>query len=168
MTDSHQKQVRWGEKRYHSMDYDLKQTYGEKVYKITLNGGMTCPNRDGTVGRGGCIFCSHGGSGEFAVPVAVSLDEKASRNRKKSDNAETSGNKAPSGGKNAIDIGEEIQRGVSLFQKKKTGDKYIAYFQAYTGTYDKPEHLYSLYYAALCHDKVAGISIATRPDCLET
>ncbi len=52
MTDSHQKQVRWGEKRYHSMDYDLKQTYGEKVYKITLNGGMTCPNRDGTVGRG--------------------------------------------------------------------------------------------------------------------
>ncbi|MEZ3468343.1 MAG: TIGR01212 family radical SAM protein, partial [Schaedlerella sp.] len=66
MTDSHQKQVRWGEKRYHSMDYDLKQTYGEKVYKITLNGGMTCPNRDGTVGRGGCIFCSASGSGDCA------------------------------------------------------------------------------------------------------
>lgn len=57
---------RWGEKRYHSLDYDLKQAYGEKVYKITLNGGMTCPNRDGTVGNGGCIFCSTGGSGDFA------------------------------------------------------------------------------------------------------
>ena len=50
--------MRWGEKRYRSMDYDLKQTYGEKVYKITLDGGMTCPNRDGTLGHGGCIFCS--------------------------------------------------------------------------------------------------------------
>lgn len=157
----------WKGKPYYSLDCYCKETFGEKLYKIALDGGFTCPNRDGTVGYGGCIFCSHGGSGEFAVPVAVSLDEKASRNRKKSDSAETSGNKAPSGGKNAIDIGEEIQRGVSLFQKKKTGDKYIAYFQAYTGTYDKPERLYSLYYAALCHDKVAGISIATRPDCLE-
>ena len=50
--------MRWGEKRYRSMDYDLKQAYGEKVYKITLDGGMTCPNRDGTLGHGGCIFCS--------------------------------------------------------------------------------------------------------------
>ena len=57
---------RWGEKRYHSMDYDLKRVYGEKVYKITLNGGMTCPNRDGTLGFNGCIFCSAKGSGDFA------------------------------------------------------------------------------------------------------
>ena len=76
MTDSHQKQVRWGEKRYHSMDYDLKQTYGEKVYKITLNGGMTCPNRDGTVGRGGCIFCSASGSGDFAGSRLLSITEQ--------------------------------------------------------------------------------------------
>ena len=53
---------RWGEKRYHSLDYHLKHTYGEKLYKLALNGGMTCPNRDGTLGDRGCIFCSAGGS----------------------------------------------------------------------------------------------------------
>lgn len=72
---------RWGEKRYHSMDYDLKQTYGEKVYKITLNGRMTCPNRDGTVGKGGCIFCSASGSGDFAGSAALSITEQLRRGK---------------------------------------------------------------------------------------
>lgn len=76
MADSQSRQVRWGEKRYHSMDYDLKKTYGEKVYKITLDGGMTCPNRDGTVGRGGCVFCSASGSGDFAGSRALSITEQ--------------------------------------------------------------------------------------------
>ena len=67
---------RWGEKRYHSMDYDLKELYGEKVYKITLNGGMTCPNRDGKVGHGGCIFCSAAGSGDFAGSVTCSITKQ--------------------------------------------------------------------------------------------
>ena len=67
---------RWGEKRYHSMDYDLKQLYGEKVYKITLNGGMTCPNRDGKIGHGGCIFCSTAGSGDFAGPATCSITKQ--------------------------------------------------------------------------------------------
>lgn len=67
---------RWGEKRYHSMDYDLKQLYGEKVYKITLNGGMTCPNRDGKIGHGGCIFCSTAGSGDFAGPATYSITKQ--------------------------------------------------------------------------------------------
>lgn len=72
---------RWGEKRYHSMDYDLKQVYGEKVYKITLNGNMTCPNRDGTVGRGGCIFCSAQGSGDFAGSASMTITEQLSRGK---------------------------------------------------------------------------------------
>ena len=67
---------RWGEKRYHSMDYDLKQLYGEKVYKITLNGGMTCPNRDGKIGHGGCIFCSTAGSGDFAGSATCSITKQ--------------------------------------------------------------------------------------------
>lgn len=66
----------WGEKRYHSLDYHLKETFGEKVYKLSLNGGMSCPNRDGTIGRGGCIFCSAGGSGEFAGNPSVSITEQ--------------------------------------------------------------------------------------------
>ncbi len=56
----------WGEKRYYSIDYYLKQAFGEKVYRLSLNGGMTCPNRDGTLGSRGCIFCSSAGSGDFA------------------------------------------------------------------------------------------------------
>ena len=57
---------KWLEKPYHSLDYMLQKRFGEKVYKITLNGGMSCPNRDGTLGSRGCIFCSAGGSGDFA------------------------------------------------------------------------------------------------------
>ncbi|HJD41462.1 MAG TPA: TIGR01212 family radical SAM protein [Candidatus Mediterraneibacter quadrami] len=68
--------VRWGEKRYHSLDRELKDTFGEKVYKITLNGGMTCPNRDGRAGNGGCIFCSAQGSGDFAGDAALSVTEQ--------------------------------------------------------------------------------------------
>ena len=56
----------WGEKRYHSLDYALKSQFGEKVYRIALNGGMTCPNRDGKIGYGGCIFCSGMGSDQKA------------------------------------------------------------------------------------------------------
>lgn len=133
----------WNGKPYYSLDCYCKETFGEKLYKIALDGGFTCPNRDGTVGYGGCIFCSHGGSGEFAVSVEASGDRKA-----------------------VTDIDREIQKGIFLFHEKKTGDKFIAYFQAYTGTYDKPERLYSLYHAALSRDKIAGVSIATRPDCL--
>ena len=121
----------WNGKPYYSLDCYCKETFGEKIYKIALDGGFTCPNRDGTIGYGGCIFCSRGGSGEFAA-----------------------------------DIHEDIQKGLSLFGDKKTGDKFIAYFQAYTGTYDKPKRLYSLYSAALSHEKIIGISVATRPDCL--
>ena len=63
----------WGEKRYHSLNYHLKETFGEKLYKISLDGGMTCPNRDGTLGNHGCIFCSAGGSGDFAGNRSLSI-----------------------------------------------------------------------------------------------
>lgn len=131
----------WNGKPYYSLDYYCKETFGEKVYKIALDGGFTCPNRDGTVGHGGCIFCSDGGSGEFATAIDPE-------------------NPADS-------IHAQLKKGLSLFHDKKVGDKYIAYFQAYTNTYGKPERLYALYSAALSHPKVVGISIATRPDCLQ-
>lgn len=67
----------WGDKRYYSLDYYLKQTFGEKVYRLSLNGGMTCPNRDGTLGNRGCIFCSAGGSGDFAASASSITDQIA-------------------------------------------------------------------------------------------
>ena len=68
--------VRWGEKRYNSLDYYIKETFHEKLYKLSLNAGCTCPNRDGTCGTRGCIFCSRGGSGDFAADVSLSIPEQ--------------------------------------------------------------------------------------------
>jgi radical SAM protein (TIGR01212 family) len=68
----------WGEKRYYSLDYYIKETYGEKLYKLSLDGGMTCPNRDGSIDNRGCIFCSAGGSGDFAGDRRLSIREQIS------------------------------------------------------------------------------------------
>lgn len=126
----------WNDKRYYSLDYYLKQLYGEKVYKISLNGGMTCPNRDGKIGVGGCIFCSAGGSGDFAAPQSDSVSSQIER---------------------AIE-------GIS--KSKSVGTKFIAYFQAFTNTYAPVEYLRKLFTEAITHPNIVGLSIATRPDCL--
>ena len=68
--------TKWGEKPYHSLDYMLRERFGEKVYKVTLNSGMSCPNRDGKIGTRGCIFCSAGGSGDFAADAALSITDQ--------------------------------------------------------------------------------------------
>ena len=75
---------RWGERRYYALDYYLKQNFGEKLYKISLNGGCSCPNRDGTCGTRGCIFCSEGGSGDlpllllFLLPISLPMEKALS------------------------------------------------------------------------------------------
>ena len=78
--------VRWGEKRYNSLDYYIKETFHEKLYKLSLNAGCTCPNRDGTCVTRGCIFCSRGGSGDFAADVSLSIPEqlRVEKEKKKS------------------------------------------------------------------------------------
>lgn len=124
----------WLGKPYYSLDAWLKNTYGCKCYKIALNAHMTCPNRDGTLGTQGCLFCSAGGSGDFAA--------------------------------SGTDIRQQLEAGLALFGRKKVGQHYIAYFQAYTNTYAPMERLRTLYTQALEHPLVCGISIATRPDCL--
>lgn len=124
-------------KPYQSLNAYLKKKYGEKIYKIALDGGFTCPNRDGTCGTRGCIFCSAGGSGEFATAIRQNSS-----------------------------IDAQIAQALARFGNKQTGQRFIAYFQAYTGTYAAPERLYALYHMALSHPKIIGISIATRPDCL--
>ena len=64
--------VLWADKRYHSLDYEMKARYGHKIYKIALDGGFTCPNRDGLIDARGRIFCSAGGSGDFAASTWMS------------------------------------------------------------------------------------------------
>lgn len=127
--------VRWGEKRYYSLDYYLKETYSRKLYKIALDGGTTCPNRDGRLGYGGCIFCSEGGSGDFA-------------------------------GDRKLSITKQLEAGKALIARKYSGESYIAYFQAYTGTYAPAAKLWQTFTEAARFPGVEILSIATRPDCL--
>lgn len=110
----------WHGRRYYSLDTYLKNTYGRKFKKIAIDAGFTCPNRDGTLDSRGCIFCSTGGSGDFALP----------------------------------------------YGSITAAEPYIAYFQAYTCTYAPIASLDQIYRSALEDPLVAGISIATRPDCL--
>lgn len=74
---------RWGEKPYHSLDFHLKQHFGEKVYRLSLNGGFSCPNRDGTRGTSGCLFCSAGGSGDFAADQGLPIPAQLVQAREK-------------------------------------------------------------------------------------
>jgi len=138
----------WGDKPYYSLNEYCKLVYHEKLYKIALDAGFTCPNRDGTLDHRGCIFCSAGGSGDFAVKTYQTAD---------CTNSSVLASKS---------ISDQIEEGRSLFKGKKTGTRYIAYFQAYTNTYAPVSHLRLLYTQALSHPDIAGISIATRPDCI--
>lgn len=125
----------WGDKRYHSVNYHLRQQFGDKIYKISLDGGFTCPNRDGFKAVGGCAFCSPFGSGDFVFA------------RDKS-------------------IAEQFEQGREVMQKKWTGQRYIAYLQAYTNTYAPIARLREVYATTLAQPGVIGLAIATRPDCL--
>lgn len=116
----------------------LKTTYGYKIYKISLDAGMTCPNRDGKISTGGCIFCSEGGSGDFA---SRHLPDKS--------------------------ISEQIEEGKKLIRKKYDGGHYIAYFQSYTNTYAGIDYLRKVFTEAITHPEVDILSIATRPDCID-
>ena len=114
----------------------LKEKFNEKIYKVSLDGGFTCPNRDGKVSRGGCIFCSEYGSGDFTATKLKSIHA-------------------------------QIEEQIDLVSKKYKGDKYIAYFQNFTNTYAEVSYLRKIYEEALSHEKIVGLAIATRPDCLE-
>lgn len=131
----------WNGKPYHSLDYELKHTFGRKLYKLSLDGGMTCPNRDGTCGNRGCIFCSEGGSGDFAIPA----------------------------GRDVWDQIEAAKERIRL-KMPLTGSQpaYVAYFQSFTNTYAPISYLSPLFSRAISHPQIAALSIGTRPDCLET
>jgi len=119
-------------------DY-LRNEFGCKVYKISLNGGFTCPNRDGTLDTRGCIFCSGYGSGDFSEDAGKSVYEQIEDGKKRVEA------KMPGQGQN---------------------HGYIAYFQAFTNTYAPVERLRELYTAAVSHPDIVALSIATRPDCV--
>lgn len=146
--------MEWNGKPYHSLDYELKRQFGCKVYKLSLDGGMTCPNRDGSIGRGGCIFCSQGGSGDFAAPRQADTGQMKDAGRTASAQAA---------------VARQIDMARTRVEDKMpagTPGTYIAYFQSYTNTYAPLPYLRELFGEAISHPAIRALSIGTRPDCL--
>ena len=124
-------------KRYNSFVGYFKRKYGERLQKIVLDAGFTCPNRDGKVGRGGCTYCDNAAFHPSYSTAGKSLHQQ-------------------------MDEGIEFHK-----VRYRTTEHYLAYFQAYSNTYAPLERLKELYEEALSHPQVVGIVIGTRPDCVD-
>ncbi len=123
-------------KLYNQFSAHLKQKFGVKVYKITLDAGFSCPNRDGTISTGGCIFCDEGGSFSQAHS-------------------------------NLLSIEEQVEAGIKNLSERFKAEKFMSYFQAYSNTYKQVKELERIYNSALNNEKIVGLSIGTRPDCVD-
>lgn len=123
------------EKRYHDFNSYLKSIYGCRVQKITIDAGMNCPNRDGTISTGGCIYCNEAGSGTGAHDRGMS-------------------------------VSAQLEAGKKALGRRYKAKKFIAYFQSFTNTYAPVDRLAALYGEALSVPGVVGISVGTRPDCV--
>lgn len=124
-------------KKYRDFNTYLKEIFGERVQKISLDAGLGCPNRDGTISRRGCIFCDRRGSGTGALI------------------------------NHGLSIAQQIAEAKDFIQKRYKANKFIAYFQSFTNTYAPVSHLKGLYDEALAQKNMLGLSVATRPDCVD-
>ncbi len=134
--------MKWGEKPYKSLDWELKSLFGQKIYKLSLDAGCTCPTRDGTKGYGGCTFCSAGGSGDFAAGGSTLEEQMAAAKER-----------------------------VLAKMPRKPGSpepRFIAYYQSFTNTYGNLDALRARFTENILQPDVVGLSIGTRPDCLPT
>ena len=124
-------------KRYNSFVGYFKRKYGERLQKIVLDAGFTCPNRDGKVGRGGCTYCDNAAFHPSYSTAGKSLHQQ-------------------------LDEGIEFHK-----VRYRTTEHYLAYFQSFSNTYAPLERLKELYEEALAHPQVVGLVIGTRPDCVD-
>ena len=128
--------MEYAKKRYYQFSKYLKDKFGEKVYKVTVDGGFSCPNRDGTISKGGCLFCDDGGS------FSQSCD-------------------------NHLSIKEQIKIGIEQQNNRYGAKKFLGYLQAFSNTYKPVNELKAIYDDVLSDDRIIGISIGTRPDCVD-
>lgn len=124
---------------WYSFNDQMNELFGGKVYRLSLSSGCTCPNRDGTLSKGGCIFCSEVGSGDFAEPFAEEIFSQ---------------------------IEAAKQQISGKIRNKSSFAGYMAYFQSFTNTYGDQERLKALFKRAAEHPEIKAISIGTRPDCI--
>jgi len=123
------------QKRYNDLNSWLQNIYGCRVHKITLDAGLSCPNRDGTISSSGCIYCNSLGSGTGAYAKGLSITDQLVKSKR-------------------------------AIIKRYKAKKFIAYFQSFSNTYAPLKTLQSLYEEALAVQDVVGLSIGTRPDCI--
>ena len=128
--------MNFSKKRYYLFSQYLKNRFGEKVYKITVDGGFSCPNRDGTISFGGCTFCDEGGS--FSQSCS-----------------------------NFLPLKEQVKIGIKQQNERHGANKFIAYLQAFSNTYKPVAELKKIYNEVLCDERIVGLSIGTRPDCVD-
>lgn len=139
--------------RYKHLNTYLKNKFGERTLKICIDGHFTCPNRDGSCSKNGCIFCSEKGSGEHILRIngnrnlLNSLDKNAHIESVKSS------------------ISKQVENYFNSY-KSKRANKFIAYFQNFSNTYDSIENLKEKYNSALIDNRIVGLEVATRPDCI--
>lgn len=124
------------DKRYNDLNTYLRKRFGCRVQKITVDAGMTCPNRDGAISTQGCIFCNDRGSGTGAHNKGLSITQ-------------------------------QLEQGKTALSKRYKARKFLAYFQSFSNTYAPVETLRRLYEEAISVDGIVGISIGTRPDCID-
>jgi len=122
--------------RYYDLNTYFRNIFGCRVQKIALDAGLTCPNRDGTLSTGGCIYCNERGSGTGAYEQGLSITE-------------------------------QLLRGKEFLRRRYKAEKFIAYFQSFTNTYGPYERLKALWEEALAVEDIVGLSIGTRPDCID-
>ena len=122
-------------KPYRDLNTYLRDIFGCRVQKIAVDAGLTCPNRDGAVSSGGCIYCNPRGSGSGAYERGLSITD-------------------------------QLHHGIPILTRRYKAGKFIAYFQSYSNTYAPIETLKRLYDEALAFSEIVGLSIGTRPDCI--
>ena len=136
-------------KLYNDYGNWIRNKFGYRVQKISIDAGFSCPNRDGNIGKGGCIYCNNA-----SFSPSYCSDTANRQSQEEMLNLETD------------NIRRQLRRGKQFFDRKYPYMKYIAYFQSFTNTYGPIARLKALYEAALNEKDVVGISIATRPDCV--
>lgn len=148
-------------KRINYLNEYLKEKFGERTLKICVDGHFTCPNRDGTCGLGGCIFCGEKGSGEHLVSQSsFPVNSTTPSNLVVTSHTQIT---------KITDIVQDIQHQVQAYfssYRATRANQFLVYFQNFTNTYDTIENLKQRYDAALCDKRIIGLCIATRPDCI--
>jgi uncharacterized protein len=159
------------ERYYRSFSSYLKERFGETVYRVSLDAGFTCPNRDGTLGYAGCAYCAGSASWTAGGPWDTAARESTPHDTAAQTPRSGTPARSPKGedsAREARPLGAQVEEGKEIARRTHGARKFIAYFQAYTGTYGPVERLREVYGSVLDGDgDFVALAVGTRPDCVD-